>query len=141
MRITSYLFFNGQAEEAANFYAEALGGSVENLYRYEQMPPMDGMPPIPAECSQWIMHCCIDFPGGSMSVADTLPNDPRDFGSHAHVLTLSCDSEAQAEAFWAKLTADAQKINCPMQETFFAKLYGEAIDKFGVLWAVMYEEA
>ena len=141
MKITSYLVFNGQAEEAAGFYADVLGGRIENLYRFSQMPPVEGMPPIPDDCKQWIMHSCIDFPGGSMSVADTLPSDPRDFGNGGHILTLSCDSAAQAEAAWAKLTAGAQKISCPLQETFYAKLYGEVVDRFGVLWAVMYEEA
>ena len=39
MKLTSYLVFNGQAEEAANFYADVLGGKIDNLYRYESMPP------------------------------------------------------------------------------------------------------
>ena len=39
MKLTSYLVFNSQAEEAANFYADVLGGKIDNLYRYESMPP------------------------------------------------------------------------------------------------------
>ena len=71
MKLTSYLVFNGQAEEAANFYAGVLGGKIENLYRYDTMPPQPGMPDVPEEFKQKILHCCIDFPGGSMSTADT----------------------------------------------------------------------
>jgi PhnB protein len=141
MKITSYLFFNGQAEEAARFYADLLGGTLENLYRYWDMPPMEGMPPIPDECKELVMHCCIAFPGGTMSVADTLPSDARTFGNGGHMLTLACESVAQAEEAYGKLSADAQKINCPLGESFFAKRYGEVIDRFGVLWAIMYEEA
>jgi PhnB protein len=74
-----------------------------------------------------------------MSVADTLPSDPRSFGNGGHVLTLSVDSVAEAETAWARLTAGARKINCPLAEAFFAKRYGEVTDRFGVLWAVMYE--
>ncbi len=80
MKLTSYLIFNGQAEEAASLYADVLGGKIENLYRYDSMPPTPEMP-IPEECKQMIMHCCIIFPGGSMSMADTLPHDKRDFGN------------------------------------------------------------
>lgn len=141
MKITSYLIFNGEAEDAANFYADALSGRIENLSRYNRIPPMKGMPPIDELNADLIMHCCINFEGGSISVADTLPNDPRDFGNCGHMLTLSCSSAAQAEAVWAKLNAGAIAINCPLGETFYAKLYGEVIDKFDVLWAVMYEEA
>ncbi len=140
MKITSYLMFNGDAEEAANYYAGILGGTIENLYRYWDMPAMPGYE-IPADYAQKIGHCCIAFPGGTMSVADTLPSDPRDFGNGGHILTLSVDSAEQAEAIYAKLAADARKINCPIQEVFYAKRYGELVDRFGILWAIMYEEA
>lgn len=139
MKLTSYLIFNGQAEEAANFYANVLGGKVENLYRCDSMPPCPEMP-IPEECKQMIMHCCIIFPGGSMSVADTLPHDKRDFGNKGHMMTLDCDSIAHAEEVYAKLTEGAQKIECELAEVFFAKRYAEVIDLFGVLWAIMYDE-
>lgn len=140
MNITSYLIFNGRAEEAARFYADSLGGKVGNLYRYDSMPPHPDMP-VPDDFKEKILHCCIDFPGGSMSVADALPSDPRNFGNGGHMLTLECDSIAQAEEAYAKLGREAQKIACEMGEAYFAKRYGEVVDRFGILWAIMYEEA
>ncbi len=144
MKISPYLVFNGQAEEAALYYADILGGRIENFYRFGDMPPVEGVPPIPEECKNLIMHCCIDggadFPCGTMSIADTLPSDPRTFGNGGHILTLSVDSAQQAERIFERLGADARKIACPIQETFYAKRYGELVDKYGVLWAVMYEE-
>lgn len=73
-----------------------------------------------------------------MAVADTLPQDPRNFGNRGHMLSLACDSIAQAEAVYAKLAESAQKIECPLGEAFFAKRYGELVDRYGVLWGVMY---
>ncbi len=140
MKLTSYLIFNGQAEEAASFYAGVLGGKIENLYRYDSMPSTPEMP-IPDECKQMILHCCIVFPGGSISVADSLPNDKRNFGNKGHMLTLDCDSIIHTEEVYAKLTEGAQKIECELAEVFFAKRYAEVVDRYGVLWAVMYEEA
>lgn len=139
MKLTSYLIFNGKAEEAANFYANVLGGKIEHLYRYDSMPPCPEMT-IPEECRQMIMHCCVAFPGGSMSVADTLPSDKRDFGNKGHMLTLHCDSIAQSEEVYAKLAEGAQKIDCKLAEAFFAKRYAEVVDRYGILWAIMYEE-
>lgn len=139
MKLTSYLVFNGQAEEAANFYADVLGGKLQDLHRYDSMPPMPGMT-VPDDYMQKILHCCIVFPGGGMSVADTLPGDPRDFGNGGHMLTLVCDSIAQAEEVYAKLTDGARKIQCELAEAFFAKRYGEVVDRYGVLWAIMYSE-
>lgn len=140
MNLTSYLVFNGQAEEAANFYADALSGKIENLFRYDSMPAQSGMPEVPQDYKQKILHCCINFSGGSMSVADTLPNDQRSFGNGGHMLTLSCESIAQTEEIYAKLCVGAQKIQCELAEAFFAKSYSEVVDRYGVLWAIMFEE-
>ena len=140
MKLTSYLIFNGEAEEAANFYANALGGQIENLYRYETMPPQPGMPDVPEDYKQKIMHCCINYSGGSMSVADSFPGFETNFGKGGHMLTLMCDSITQTEEVYAKLCVNAQKIQCELSEAFFAKRYAEIIDRYGILWAVMYEE-
>ncbi len=133
--------FNGQAEEAAGFYAGVFGGSVENLTRYADFPPVEGMPPLPDEYKQRIGHCCIaspHFPGGTMGIADTALTDPLAFGN-GFMLTLSVDSADEAATVWGRLAEGAQKIMCELQETFYAKRYGELTDRFGVQWAVMYE--
>ncbi len=142
MKISPYLMFNGQAEEAANFYAGVLDGRIANLTRYGEFPPMEGMPPLSDEYKQRIGHCCIasdHFAGGTMGIADTVAGDTLSFGS-GHMLTLSVDSIEEAEAVWERLGAGAQKIMCQLTEAFFAKRYGELTDRFGVQWAVMYEE-
>lgn len=142
MRINSYLMFNGQAEEAADFYAGVLDGSVENLVRYGDFPPMEGMPPLSEEYKQRIGHCCIASPHfqcGTMGISDTVMGDTLTFGN-GHMLTLSVDSVQDAEKVWARLSEGAQKIMSPLAEAFFAKRYGELTDRFGVQWAVMYEE-
>ncbi|MBK5722116.1 VOC family protein [Dysgonomonas sp. Marseille-P4677] len=140
MKLTSYLVFNGLAEEAANFYANVLGGKIENFYRYESMPAQPDMPEVPNDFKQKIMHCCIDFPGGTMSLADALPSDERNFGKGGHMLTLMCESIAQTEEVYAKLCTDAQEIQCELAEAFFARRYAEVVDRYGVLWAILYCE-
>lgn len=139
MNITPYLIFNGEAEEAARFYADALGGKIENLHRYDSMPPMPGVT-VPEDFRQKILHCCIIFPGGSISTADNLPGYACCSGNSGHMLTLGCDSIEQAEEVYAKLSNGAQKIQCEMAEAYFAKRYAEVLDRYGVLWAIMYEE-
>ena len=140
MNLTSYLIFNGQAEEAANFYANVLGGKIESLYRYDTMPPQSGIPDVPEAFKQKILHCCVVFPRGSMSVADALPGYETNFGNGGHMLTLMCESIAQTEEVYAKICVGAQKIRCELSEAFFAKRYAEVIDLYGILWAIMYEE-
>jgi PhnB protein len=134
MKITPYLFFNGNAREAIEFYSDLLGVQPGNLCRYDEMPPMEGCD-VPADFGDKIGHCCLTY----LSVADTPPSDPRSFADGGQLLTISCDSMEQAGQLFEKLSRDARKITWPMGEVFFAKRYGEAIDRFGVLWGVMYE--
>ena len=141
MKLTSYLIFNGQAEEAANFYADMLGGKIENLYRYNSMPTEPGTPEIPSDYKEKILHCCIEFPGGTMSVADSMPSDERNFGNGGHMLTLMCNSVAHTEEVYAKLCDGAKKVLCELGSAFFATRYAEVIDRYGVLWALIYEES
>ena len=42
MQVQPYLFFEGRAEEALEFYKQALGAKVEMLMRYKDNPPEMG---------------------------------------------------------------------------------------------------
>ena len=139
MKLIPYLVFNGQAEEALNFYAAAFDGRVGDLYRYDSAPDMPGQPPVPDEFKQRVMYACLAFDGGSMSISDAMPDDKADFGKGGHMLTLYFDSVAKIEEVYARLCVDAQEIRCKLGEAFFAKRYAEVYDRFGVLWALMVE--
>ena len=133
MKLTPYLVFNGQGEEALDFYTGILGGHVENLHRY------DSIPDIPDDFKQKILHACLTFDEGSLSIADTMPNDRADFGRLGYMMTLAFDSIAEIEKVYAGLCDGAQEIRCQLGETFFAKRYAEVYDRFGVLWALIFE--
>lgn len=133
MKLTPYLVFNGRAEEALNFYAGIFGGRIENLHRY------DSIPDTADDQKQKILHACLLFDNGSLSAADTVPEDKADFGRLGHMLTLDFDCVTKIEEVYAKLCDGAQEIRCPLGEAFFAKRYAEVYDRFGVLWALYLE--
>ena len=56
MTIQPYLFFNGNCEQAVEFYRTALGAQVEFTMRYKESPepPPPGM--VPAGFENKIMH-------------------------------------------------------------------------------------
>ena len=45
-KINFYLLFNGNCEEAFNFYKSAFGIDFTFIGRYGDIPPQNGMPPI-----------------------------------------------------------------------------------------------
>lgn len=129
--------FNGEAEAAANFYAKALDGTIGELHRYGAFPPHPGCPPLTEEQKQLVGHTCVSTDEWTMGLADTVLGGTN-FGNGL-MLTCVCKSVEEAEKRWKNLSEGAIKILCPLQETFYAKRYGELTDRFGVLWGVMYE--
>jgi len=57
--INTYLTFNGNCEEAFNFYKSVFGGEFEHIGRFGEMPPQDGMPPVPEKDKNRIMHVSL----------------------------------------------------------------------------------
>lgn len=134
MKIKSYLSFNGNAEEALNFYAGVFNGTVGEIYRYGQYQEMES----PAEYKDKVIHSCLTFNGCTISIADTMPGTKADFGSLGHTITVFCDTEQQLNDIYGKLSGGGQ-IKCELCEPSWAKLYAEIIDKFGVHWALIIE--
>ena len=132
MKATPHLVFNGQALEAANFYATALNAKIENLSRYR-----DCMPDVPAEYLDKIVHLCLVLNDGKMGLCDACPETQTAFGT-GNIVTLHCDSEEQTAKIYAALT-EGGSVRCPLQKTFFARQYAELFDRFGVAWCLFLE--
>ena len=56
--INPYLTFNGNCEEAFNFYKSVFGGEFPYIGRYKDMPPAEGKS-IPPEEGERIMHMSL----------------------------------------------------------------------------------
>ena len=134
MKIKSYLSFNGNAEEALNFYAGVFNGTVGEICRYGEYQEMES----PADYKDKIIHSDLDFNGCTISMADTMPGTKTDFGSLGHTITVFCDTEQQLKDIYSKLPTGGQ-IKCELCQPGYAKLYAEVLDKFGVLWALIIE--
>ena len=57
--INSYLNFDGQCEEAFNFYKSVFGGEFVNISKFGEMPPQEGMPPLSDEQKNRVMHVSL----------------------------------------------------------------------------------
>lgn len=138
MKIISYLIFNGEAEAAAHFYAKAFDGKIDELHHYSDCPPDScSAGKLSEEHLNRVMHAYVSANGWTMGLADTVAEDVH-FGNGL-MTTLMCESAEEAERRWKNLSEEALKVATPLQKTFFAKLYGELTDRFGVQWAVLFE--
>jgi len=130
MQVQPYLFFDGQCDEAIDFYRRALGAEVTMLLRFKDSPDPDM---CPAAAGDKVMHA-------SFRIGDTtvLASDGRCEGRptfQGFALSLTAPDEAKAERLFASLS-DGGQVQMPMTKTFFSPRFGMVADRFGVSWMV-----
>jgi PhnB protein len=128
MQLIAYLNFAGNAREAMDFYAHALGGKVTQRFTYGESPMAEECGPASAD---HVMHSQVEVGNAILMGADGPP--PHDAGSTA--VAINIDTPEVAERVFAALSAGGN-VQCPLAETFWAHRFGMFTDKFGKPWLV-----
>jgi len=116
-RITPFLWFDGQAEEAAKFYVSVFKNSkIKQITHYTGEEP--------AERKGQVMT--VDFVlDGEEFVA--LNGGPQFKFTEAISFVINCDTQEEIDYYWEKLTADGgEEVQC-----------GWLADKYGLSWQVV----
>ncbi|MDX3905864.1 MAG: VOC family protein [Pigmentiphaga sp.] len=134
MPIQPYLFFEGRAEEAAEFYRQALGAEITMMMRFKDSPqaPGDGCSPPPGSEDK-IMHMSLQIGDAMLMGSDGMCQGPNFQG---FALSLNANDEADAKRKFDAL-GDGGKVLAPLGPTFFSPSFGMVADRFGVTWMVL----
>lgn len=132
MKLDIYLNYRGNCEEAFLFYEAHLGGKITGLVRHGEQPN----PNIPAGWKEKILHARIEIATTVLMGADIPTAEPM----RSAYLSLSLDSEAEAERVYALLT-DGGEIFMKMEKTPFANRFAMLRDKFGTSWMLLHQPA
>lgn len=133
MQVQPYLFFDGRAEEAAEFYRRALGAEVTMLMRFKESPDPGS---CPAGSEEKVMHMSLQIGKTQVLASDGHCTGKPNFQGFG--LTISVASEAEADRVFAAL-GEGGKVQMPLAKTFFSPRFGMIADRFGVLWMVIAE--
>lgn len=139
MKLSPYLNFPGNTEEAMRFYADALGGTLTEIHRFGSIP---GSEEIPEDLHDRIMHVGLDLPGGARLMAsDTMPGmgGPHVPGTNM-TISVHPDSREEADRVFRSL-ADGGEVTMPLAEQFWGDYYGMLTDRFGIQWMVNFHDA
>ena len=132
MKLNPYLHFDGNAEEALNFYKDALGGEIAMLGRY-------GDSPMPAD-EDWknkIMHSRLVFDDNTIMISDTFKGTVAKKEGNVQ-LNVNVETLDQINKVFAKM-AEGGKVTMELQDTFWGARFGMLKDKFGVDWMFNHE--
>jgi predicted 3-demethylubiquinone-9 3-methyltransferase (glyoxalase superfamily) len=118
-RITPFLWFDGKAEQAANFYISIFNNSkIEKITRYsEGAANASGRPPGS------VMTVVFQLNGQEFIALNGGPNFQF---TEAVSFVVNCDTQAEIDDFWEKLSAGGQENVC-----------GWLKDKYGLSWQIV----
>jgi len=136
VKMNPYLNFNGNAEEALNFYKSVLGGEFTAVMRYKEMP--DGNK-ISQEDQDKIMHIGLKLGDDyHLMASDTIDSRGQKVtvGNNFYI-SLDVQSKEEADNLFKRLSQGG-KIELPIQDTFWGSYFGMFKDKFGIQWMISY---
>lgn len=132
--LNPYLNFNGNAEEAFNYYRSVFGNEFNNFQRFSDIP--GGKPE--GEDGRRILHVSLPVGNDSFLLGSDCPSNypPVKFGDNCWI-SINAETAERAKNIFNGLSSGG-KINMPLEKTFWAELFGMCVDKFGVGWMINY---
>ena len=114
-KITPFLWFDSQAEEAANFYTSIFRNSrIVNVSRYSEVGPgRKGK----------VMVVAFQLDGQDFIA---LNGGPQFRFTEAVSFVVNCETQGEVDEFWEKLSEGGEQVQC-----------GWLKDKYGLSWQVV----
>ena len=130
MKLDIYVNYRGTCEQAFRFYEQHLGGRVTGLVRHGEQPN----PRVADDWKDKVLHARIEIAATVLMGADIPQSEPM----RSAYLTLTLDSEAEAERVYALLT-DGGEVFMKMEQTPFANRFAMLRDRFGTSWMLLHQ--
>ncbi|WP_242215373.1 VOC family protein [Bacillus cereus group sp. BfR-BA-01383] len=129
-KITTFLMFEGKAEEAMNFYTSLFDQSeIVSISRYDENGPgKEGT----------VIHATFTLNGQEFMCIDSFVNHDFTF-TPAMSLYVTCETEEEIEFVFNKLAQDGA-ILMSLGSYPFSKKFGWLNDKYGVSWQLTLAE-
>lgn len=139
--VNIYLNFNGNCEEAFNFYKSVFGGEFPYIGRFGEMPPSaDGSGLTEADANK-IMHVSLPISKETMLLGSDVGGEWTSGFTQGNNFSVSinADSREEADKLYDGLSSGGQQT-MPMNDTFWGAYFGMFVDKFGINWMVNYDD-
>ena len=135
----TYLNFNGNCEEAFNFYKSVFGGDFTFFGRFGEMPESDDYK-VPESDKNKIMHVSLPIGTSTLMGSDTGGDwAPTFVQGNNFSISVTPESKKEADTIF-KAMAKGGQITTPLHNTFWGAYFGMLTDKFGINWMVNFEE-
>lgn len=133
--VSIYLNFQGNAEEAFNFYKQVFQTEFSTpIMRMKDMPPNDKAPKLSEAEQNMVMHVALPILGGTEIMATDMLES---FGhklveGNNFTISLNPDTKEEADRLFKELSTGGSDAVAPHDE--FWGYWGTCKDRFGIRW-------
>lgn len=135
--VSTYLNFDGNTEDAFNFYKSVFGTEFdsEGMMRMKDVPPQPGQPELSEKDKESVMHVSLPTIAGhrimGTDIIDSMGQELKP-GNNVYI-NLEPDTREETKRLFDAL-ADGGKVEMELQDMFWGDYFGQLTDRFGVKW-------
>jgi PhnB protein len=135
--INPYINFNGNAEEAFEFYRSVFGGEFTNVIRFKEMESPEF--PIPEHEANKLMRIALPI-GNNLLIANDVPESMGKVNERENrsKITVSTDSREEADKIFNGLSAGGE-VEMPISDSPWGTYFAMFRDKYGIEWTVEFD--
>jgi len=135
--INPYINFNGNAEEAFNFYKSVFGGEFAKIMRFKDLASPEFT--VAESEANKIMFIALPI-GKNFIMANDVPDvmGRTNENEHRSKISISAESKEEADKLFNGLSAGGQ-IEMPICDSPWGSYFGMFRDKYGIEWMVDFD--
>lgn len=135
--INPHINFNGNAEEAFNFYKSVFGGEFAKIIRFREISGTEH--PISESEANKIMHIALPI-GKNILMANDVPESMGRVNENENrsKISVSAESREEADKLFRGLSAGGD-VEMPIGDSPWGSYFGMFRDKFGIEWMVDFD--
>lgn len=135
--INPHINFNGNAEEAFNFYKSVFGGEFVRIMRLKDIASPEY--PVDEKDANKIMHIALPI-GQNILMGNDIPESMGRVNENENrsKISVSAESREEADRIFSGLSAGGS-IEVPISDSPWGSYFGMFRDKFGIEWMVDFD--
>ena len=135
--INPHINFNGNAEEAFNFYKSVFGGEFAKIMRFKDLASTEFQ--VSENEANKIMHIALPI-GQNILMGNDVPESmgPVNENENRSKISISAESREEADKFFSGLSSGGN-IEVPIDDSPWGSYFGMFRDKFGIEWMVDFD--
>ena len=135
--INPWINFNGNAEEAFNFYKSVFGGEFTKITRFKDLSSAEF--PVSEKEANKIMRIALPI-GTNFLIANDVPEFLGQVNENENrsKISIGTESKEEADKLFNGLSAGGT-VEMPMADSPWGSYFGMLRDKFGIEWMVEFD--